>query len=155
MTKIVTALLFGYVLVALEAIVPGGILGILGFVSILLSSYYAYLEFGGWIVPMLVFMFGSLGGVVLIFFQFKWLAKSNLGKNMFVDSTSGSSLNEDASMRKLIGKKGLTQTDHHPEGLVRIDGKNFDSYCESGFISKGIEVKIERLDGFRLIVSPE
>jgi len=152
MTKIITALLFGYLLVALEALVPGGVLGILGFISILLASYFAHLEFGGWIIPLLVFMFGSLGGVLLIFFQFKWLAKSDFGKKMFVNSTSGTVVKEDESLQNLIGKHGYTQTDHHPEGLVRIDGKNYDSYSLSGYLSTGVEVKIEKLDGFRLIV---
>ena len=154
MTKIIAALAFGYLLVALEAIVPGGILGLLGFVCLLAASYFAHLEYGGWMIPLAVFMLGGFGGVLLVFFQFRWLSQSKFGKNMFVHSTSGTSSTEEADFHQWIGKHGITETDHHPEGLVRLSGKNFDSFCSTGFLPKGINVEILKVDGFRLIVRP-
>ena len=154
MTKIIAALAFGYLLVALEAIVPGGILGLLGFVCLLAASYFAHLEYGGWMIPLVVFMLGGLGGVLLVFFQFKWLSQSKFGKNMFVHATSGTTNTKDTDLQKWIGKHGIAETDHHPEGLVRIEGRNFDSFCNTGFLPKGTKVEILKVDGFRLIVRP-
>jgi len=152
MTKIIAALAFGYLLVALEAIVPGGILGLLGFVCLLTASYFAHLEYGGWMIPLVVFMLGGFGGVLLVFFQFRWLSQSKFGKNMFVHSTSGTTSTEDTGFHQWIGKHGITETEHHPEGLVRLGGKNFDSLCSTGFLPKGTKVEIVKVDGFRLIV---
>jgi len=92
--------------------------------------------------------------VLLVFFQFKWLSQSKFGKNMFVHSTSGTTGTDDTDLKKWIGKHGITETDHHPEGLVRVEGRNFDSFCTSGFLPIGTKVEIVKVDGFRLIVRP-
>ena len=41
-----------------------------------------------------------------------------------------------------------------PKDLVRVDDKTYDSFCSSGFLSKGAEVEIIEADAFRLIVRP-
>jgi len=73
---------------------------------------------------------------------------------MFVHSTSGTTGTDDTDLKKWIGKHGITETDHHPEGLVRVEGRNFDSFCTSGFLPIGTKVEIVKVDGFRLIVRP-
>ena len=153
MTKIIAALVFGYLLVALEAIVPGGVLGLLGFVCLLASAYFAHLEYGGIAIPLVVFLVGGFGGVVIVFLQFRWLSGSKFGKNMFVHATSGKNF-ETKNLDHLIGKTGIAETDHHPEGLTRIGDNSYDSYCDTGFLSKGTELQIIRVESFRLIVEP-
>ena len=153
MVKIITALLFGYLLIALEAIVPGGVLGLLGFTCIIASSYFAHIEYGGWVIPLCIFIIGGIGGVILVFLQFKWLSRSNFGKKMFVHSTSGKvSSKEDLS--ELIGKEAMTLTDHHPEGLVEINNRSYDAFSSSGYIPKGSVIEITGVDAFRLIIKP-
>ena len=151
MTKVIVALLFGYLLVALETIVPGGLLGLLGFLCLLTSSYFAHQEYGGWIIPTFIFLLGGLGGVVLVFLQFKWLSNSKWGKNMFIHATSGKSTNY-SELTELVGKHVVAHTDHHPEGLVKVKNETYDSFCSTGYIPKGTHVKITQLDSFRLIV---
>ena len=153
MVKIITALLFGYLLIALEAIVPGGVLGILGFICIIASSYFAHIEYGGWVIPLCIFIVGGMGGVMLVFLQFKWLSTSNFGKKMFVHSTSGK-LSPDEDLTELIGKEAITLTDHHPEGFVEINYRTYDSFSSSGYIPKGSAIEITGVDTFRLIVKP-
>ena len=153
MTKIISALLIGYILIALETIVPGGILGLLGFLSLLASAYFAHIEYGGWIIPSIVFLMGGLGGVILVFIQFKWLSRSKFGKKMFVHATSGQTINNQG-LTDLVGKTGITVTDHHPEGLVKIKSNTYDSFCQTGYICKGTKVEITKVDAFRLIVKP-
>lgn len=151
MTKIIAALLFGYLLVALEAIVPGGVLGLLGFICLLASAYFAHNEYGGLALPLLVFLVGGLGAVTIVFLQFRWLSGSKFGRNMFVHATSGKNA-KPKDLDYLVGKTGIAETDHHPEGLIRIGNKSFDSYCDSGFLPKGTKLQIIRIDSFRLIV---
>ena len=71
MIEIILCILFAYLLIGLEAIVPGGILGILGFFVILASAYFAYLEFGGVFAPTMTFLVAGMGAVGLIFIEFK------------------------------------------------------------------------------------
>ncbi len=153
MTNIIMALLFGFLLIALESLVPGGVLGLLGFICLLASSYFAHLEYGGWIIPLAVLLLGGFGGVMLIFFQFRWLSSSKMGKNMFVHATSGKIKRKDGLM-ELIGKTAIAQTDHHPEGLIKFKNITYDSFCSSGYIPKGSKVEITKVDAFRLIVKP-
>ena len=153
MTKIIAALLFGYLLIALEAIVPGGVLGLLGFSFLIASAYFTHLEYGGLAIPLIVFLVGGFGGVIIVFLQFRWLSGSKFGKNMFVHATSGKNV-ESRNLDHLIGKTGIAETDHHPEGLIRIGNESYDSYCNSGFLMKGTEIQITRIDSFRLIVEP-
>lgn len=150
MLKIFASILFGYLLIALEAIVPGGILGLLGFICLLASSYFVHLEFGGWILPALVFLAGCLGGVLLMFFQFKLLSRSKLGKDLFVHSTSGRM--DEARHLELVGKRGIARTDHHPEGIIRVEGKDYDACISDGFAPQGVELEVAKAEPFRLIV---
>ena len=72
---------------------------------------------------------------------------------MFVHATSGKNF-ETKNLDHLIGKTGIAETDHHPEGLTRIGDNSYDSYSDTGFLSKGTELQIIRVESFRLIVEP-
>ncbi|MDG1138519.1 MAG: NfeD family protein [Opitutales bacterium] len=152
MTLILGIVLISYTLIAFEAIVPGGLLGILGFLGLIVAAYYSFLEFGGWFAPSLTFLLSGLGGLALVFAEFKWLSKSPLGQNLFlgkiVDGTSNSLIRAE----DLLGFSGLTLTDLHPEGFVKVNDKDYDAYSESGFLPKGTEVKVIGLDAFRIRV---
>ena len=61
MIEVIGVLFLCYVLIGLEAIVPGGILGILGFLGLFVAAYLAQQEFGGWFAPSITFLGGGLG----------------------------------------------------------------------------------------------
>jgi membrane-bound serine protease (ClpP class) len=152
MTEVIAAMLFGFALIGLEAIVPGGVLGVLGFFSIIFSAYLSHKAFGGWFAPSVTFLVGSLGAILLVFIEFKWLAKSRLGKSLFLASADDGVSNSEISPDDVLGKQGESLTDHHPEGLVSLDGKSYDAVCEDGYLPKGCKVKVTGLDDFRIRV---
>ena len=78
MTTVLGILVISYAFIAFEAIVPGGILGIFGFIGLFIAAYFAYIEFGGWFAPAITFLGGGLGALVLVFLEFKWLAEFGL-----------------------------------------------------------------------------
>ena len=106
MTEVIAAMLFGFVLIGLEAIVPGGVLGVLGFFSIIFSAYLSHKAFGGWFAPSVTFLGGSLGAILLVFIEFKWLAKSRLGKSLFLASADDGVSNSKISPDDVLGKEG-------------------------------------------------
>ena len=68
MTLILSVIIISYFLIGMEAIVPGGILGILGFIGLVIATYFSAQEFGGW------FAFRYLsskwhGGFIVAFFR--------------------------------------------------------------------------------------
>ena len=150
MTEVVAAMLFGFALIGLEAIVPGGILGVLGFVCIVFSAYLSHQAFGGWFAPSATFLVGSLGAIFMVFVELKWLSKSKLGKNLFLSSVDDGVSNSEISPEEVLGKQGESLTDHHPEGMVSIAGKSYDAVCEDGYLPKGSKIKVIGLDDFRI-----
>ena len=152
MTEVIAAMLFGFALIGLEAIVPGGILGVLGFVCIVFSAYLSHQAFGGWFAPCVTFLVGSLGGIFMVFVELKWLSKSKLGKSLFLAHADDGISNSKISPDDVLAKEGESLTDHHPEGIVSIDGKNYDAVCEDGFLPKGSKVKVTGMDDFRIRV---
>lgn len=152
MTEVIAAMLFGFALIGLEAIVPGGILGVLGFVCIVFSAYLAHEAFGGWFAPLVTFLVGSLGAILMVFLEFKWLAKSTLGRSLFLANEDNGVSNPEVSPHDVLGKEGKSLTDHHPEGMVSLEGKSYDAVCEDGYLPKGCKVKVTGLDDFRIRV---
>jgi membrane-bound ClpP family serine protease len=152
MTEVIVAMLFGFALIGLEVIVPGGILGILGFFCIVFSAYLSHKAFGGWFAPSVTFLIGSLGAILMVFVEFRWLAKSRLGKSLFLATADDGVSNIEISSSEVLGKHGESLTDHHPEGIVSLDGKSYDAVCEDGYLPKGSKVQVTGLDDFRIRV---
>ena len=87
MTEVFGVLILCYLLIGMEAIVRGGILGVLGFLGLILAAYLAHKEFGGWFAPSITFLGGGLGAFVLVYMEFKWLSRSTLGKRLFIEES--------------------------------------------------------------------
>ena len=152
MTEILGVLFLCYLLIGMEAIVPGGILGILGFLGLFLAAYLAHQEFGGWFAPSITFLGGGLGAFILVFMEFKWLSRSSLGKRLFVEESIKGSSNKDVANPEVVGKSGTTLTDLHPEGRIIVEKKEYDAVSDDGFIHKGSKVKVVKIDNFSLRV---
>ena len=152
MTTVLGILVISYAFIAFEAIVPGGILGIFGFIGLFIAAYFAYLDFGGWFAPALTFLGGGLGALFLLFLEFKWLANSPLGNKLFLGKVVSGTSNKIQTGKDLVGHTGVTSTDMHPEGLVKVDAAEYDAYSEDGFLCKGTHVQVTGIDSFRIRV---
>ena len=150
MIEVLVAMLFGFLLIGLEAIVPGGVLGVLGFCCLVFSAYLSHEAFGGWFAPAATFLAGSLGAILLVFIEFKWLSKSKLGQDLFLAKVDDGVSNSEVSPEEVVGKQGESLTDHRPEGMVSISGKSYDAVCEDGYLPKGCKIKVIGLDDFRI-----
>jgi membrane-bound serine protease (ClpP class) len=52
----------------------------------------------------------------------------------------------------LIGKTGTAVTDLRPAGVITLDGERLDVITEGEFVRAGVQVRVIRSDGYRLIV---
>ena len=155
MTEVLGVLFLCYLLIGMEVIVPGGILGILGFLGLFLAAYLAHLEFGGWFAPAIPFLGGGLGAFILVFMEFKWFSRSTLGKRLFIEESVKGSSNKDVAKPEVLGKSGTTLTDLHPEGRIIVEKEEYDAFSDDGFIHKGTKVKVVSIDNFSLRVRTE
>ena len=152
MESILIAILFGYVLLLVEGFMPGGIFGLGGAFCIALASYFAYQEYPGFLAPVMTFTLGMFGGLAIVFLEFKWLSKSKFGKSIFLSSTTDGISNEALPGEEIIGLQGISLTEHKPEGIVLLNGKNYDAYCTDGFLPKGKSIIVTGKEDFRLII---
>ena len=152
MESILLAIFFGYILPLIEGFMPGGVFGLGGVICIAWGSYFAYQEYPGFLAPTMTFTLGIIGACVIVFWQFKWLSKSRLGKSIFLSSTTEGVSNKNQPGDEIIGVKGKSLTEHKPEGIVLLNGQNYDAYCTDGYLPKEKNVIVTGKDDFRLRV---
>lgn len=153
MTLIVLLFALGILFLAVEVIVPGGILGSIG----------GLLMFGGCVAAFITL--GTAGGMIAtavalaaaalaFFIQFRVLPKTSIGRRAFLTrEITGVTTSFREETRDLIGKSGQALTMLSPSGYILIDGKRYEAFCQNGQVPAGAALDVIGADNFRLIVS--
>ncbi len=152
MTAIVLLLALGIVLVLLEVIVPGGVLGVLGVLAMLGGCVLAFFDLGaegGWIATAAAI--GALG--VSLFIEFKGLPRTRWGKKLFLERAIDGASQEKPAEEAIVGKTGEAVTMMAPTGYVMIEGRRYEAASQSGLIAKGVAVRVVGVNNFHLIVA--
>ena len=151
MTTILLVILLAALLFFLEVILPGGILGMIGAVMLLVASWLAYNEYG-MLAAILVFMGGLLFAVAFFFVQFRVLPKTSFGKRAFLSETSHGTSNLPVGEDSLIGQTGQSVSVLSPSGVVSVQGQRHQALSQSGYIPQGESIEVVGRDAFRLVV---
>jgi membrane-bound serine protease (ClpP class) len=151
MTWVFVLLLLAAVLISFEIIIPGAVLGLLGLCAYLAACIYAGVHFG-FLKGVFTFFAGGAFLGVLLYFEFKWIPHTWLGRQLFlakqVEGKSNSGISEE-----LVGKTGEAATPLRPTGLVLVDGTRYEAQSQDGYIDTGETVKVTSKDNFRIVVS--
>ncbi len=159
----------GIILVALEIfVIPGfGVAGISGvlliFVSLVLSLVnnvnfnFEGVEINGVSTAVTTVVVGTFGGfVVSLYLGSKVFgAKSGMFKNMALNTVQNVSegyVSVEISLFDLKGKTGIAQTVLRPGGKVLIEGEIYDAVAENGFIDKGENILVKKVEATQLYV---
>jgi len=154
MSLIILLFIIGILCIVAEVIVPGGILGGVGALFMFGGCVLAFTRYdvGGGLVAVAAAL---LITIIALTLEFKLLPKTKLGRRAFLEKEiSGSSSIYGAETRELVGKTAEALTRLSPSGYVRIDGKRYDAFSQSGQIDAGTELRVVGSDNFRLIVAP-
>ena len=153
MSAIVLLFLLGIVLLGVEVITPGGILGVLGGLAMLGGSAVAFNTFGGLGGGLAALVALALLGLAL-YTEFVLLPKTRWGRKFFlqqaVDATSQPAVADAAAV---VGKICEAETTLAPSGYVSLDGRRYEAYSRSGLAAKGSRLQVVAVDNFRLIVT--
>jgi membrane-bound ClpP family serine protease len=153
MTAVIILLSLGVLLLAIELVVPGAIIGIVGALSMLAGVLAAFGEFG--VQGGLLTLAGVL--VVLaavIYVELVWLPKSALARWFSMSTTlRGQSQPPLADESSVTGADAVTETVLSPTGYVRLGGRRYEAFCRDGFAEAGETLRVVSLDNFRLIVT--
>jgi membrane-bound ClpP family serine protease len=148
---IVGFVLAALVLVFFEVILPGGILGALGALCVLIATWFGFDSYG--LLGGLAVLLGSLlaiGG--LVFVEFNLLARTPLGQRFFLNAAVHGHTREAPAEDAIIGRKGVALTRLNPGGMIEIDGKTIEACSQDGYIERGHKVAVVAKDNFKLII---
>ena len=153
MTLIILLFAIGILLLAVEVIVPGAILGSIGALMMFGGCVVAFIKYGtgGGIIAVCV----ALAAAALAFFiEFRVLPRTAVGRRAFLtkEITAVSAAFGDEA-RDLIGKSAKALTMLSPSGYILIDGKRYEAFCQSGQVPAGAALDVIGADNFRLIVT--
>ena len=87
MSTIIGLLVAAFILVFFEVILPGGILGIIAALCVILASWIAGDQYGAGI-GILTFVASATAIAILVFIEFKLLARTSLGSCLLYTSPS-------------------------------------------------------------------
>ena len=153
MTAVVLCFVVGIILLALEIVVPGAVLGIAGGIAMLAGVAISFSAFGGGggAVATLVAL---LALAATVYLEFIWLPKSKLAKGLSASATiEATSQPPVAVAEHVIGRDAIAQTVLAPSGYVLVDGRRYEAYSQSGHATAGTALRVVSVDNFRLIVT--
>ncbi|HMP73347.1 MAG TPA: NfeD family protein [Kiritimatiellia bacterium] len=141
----------GLLLIGFEFFLPGGILGLIGVVALLIAMAVGFGVFGaaGGMLSALGIIVGTL---ILVALWIKYCPKTKLGRMFTLQEDGVSFKSMDESSQALMGVEGSAHTDLRPAGMAMLEGKRVDVVSESGYVEKGTVVKVIRVDGNRIVV---
>jgi len=153
MTLVVLLFALGIVLLVVEVIVPGGILGTIGALLIFGGCVAAFMRLGtgGGMIAVAV---AVVVAVVAFYLEFRVLPRTTIGRRAFLKGEiTGVSAAYGNEARDLIGKSATALTMLSPSGYITIDGKRYEAFSQSGQVPAGTRLEVTGADNFRLIVS--
>jgi membrane-bound serine protease (ClpP class) len=152
-TAIILLFVTGALLLAAEIFLPGGIAGLFGVIALLAGAFLCFSDYGfavGAAASMLALLLAGL----LAYAELVWLPRSRFGRGLVVESTVHSQsqpLPADPSL--VVGRAGIAITILAPSGIIEVDGRRYEAFCQSGHAARGAAVKVLAVETFRLIVT--
>jgi membrane-bound serine protease (ClpP class) len=142
----------GLALILVEAFLPGGILGILGWLLVVTSGalgVFNYPDYGFFII-----LGEALGAVVVAVLAVLLLSKTGAAGLLSLKT----SMSEEAGFTNqpseitLIGQVGTVHTALRPSGTILIGKRRIDAVSNGTFIAKDAQVRVTEVHGNRVVV---
>lgn len=151
MSTIILLIAAALVLVFFEVIVPGGILGIIAGICVIVATGIAGAQYGA-VTALWVFIVSLTVIGLLTYIEFKILSRSSSRKHMILDASLAGHPDKRVANSSVINKEGHSITRLNPSGKVIIDGQSFQAQSQDGYIESGQPVRVVGQDSFKLII---
>lgn len=148
MALVITLLIAGLVLLALEVVLPGLVAGAAGLLCLLGGVILAYRDHG--IVTGHITLMTVIALLVAGFFAWlRFFPTSRLGRRFVSDSQVGEIR---AEQPDLVGQEGTAVTTLRPSGTALIDGRRVDVVTEGAMVERGSPLRVVAVEGLRVVV---
>lgn len=158
----VLLLIVGLAILMAEVFIPsGGLLGVITFLSLVVSLIFAYRAWGG-SHPAIFYAFCVLLLLlipIVIGTGFSILPHTAVGKKVILEAPDTETLTpylaESRHLEQLVGEFGTALTMLNPGGLVRVLGERLHATSAGFAIESGDSVKVIEVRGNSIVVRPE
>ncbi|MFY0545094.1 NfeD family protein [Brevibacillus sp. H7] len=146
--------IIGILLMILEIFLPGGIVGGIGFISLVSGLVMAAYDTQQGIASL------GIAFVVTVIVAFLLVKRYGL-RGLWSKFILGDVQRNEAGyvavrdQRDLVDKAGIALTALRPAGVVKIDGKRVDAVSGGGFIAAGTPVIVVQVEGSRVVVQEQ
>ena len=153
----VICLVVGIGLLVLEVFMPGfGVAGVSGILLEIVAVVLTYVNYGPWaaavVLVIALFIIALAVSVSLRSAANGKLSKSEMILRDTESEEAGYRAAED--MKVFLGREGTTVTILRPTGMAEFDGVRLNVLSDGEFIPQGTKVRIERVEGSRILVRP-
>jgi membrane-bound serine protease (ClpP class) len=149
---ILTVAVLGLLCIFAEVFLPGGVLGILGWLLIGTSVVAAY-QLWGFSAPFVLLLVGFVtAGVILYAIAIKLMPNTAIGKLIFLRNTQKGYNVSVPKEQEMLGKEGVALSFLRPTGFAEIDGMRVNVVTEGEFVDKDARIKVCDLKDNYLVV---
>lgn len=149
----IVCLVLGLLFMAYEMFTPGmGVPGALGALLLLAAVVLRADSLQTALITLLLILIPLIIAAVIVF---RSMSRGALSRTPIVLSErieARSTPLSDEEMQNLVGREGVTLSALRPSGRADFDGLRMDVSSTSEFIPKGTKVRIERVEGLRVLV---
>lgn len=145
---IVAIFAVGLALMGVEIFIPGGLVGALGALGVVVSIYLAFN--GGHTTLAYALMAAGAGFVPL--FILLWLKV--FGKFFSVSASERGFTSAQAGLNELLNAEGVALTTLRPSGMASFNGRRVDVVTRGEMIEKNTRVRVIKVEGNRVVVDP-
>ncbi|WP_077618854.1 NfeD family protein [Bacillus sinesaloumensis] len=142
----------GIVLILLEFVLPGGIIGLIGLGAILTSFFLAGSSV--WLIgtSLLIALVATIIVSILLVKVFGKKMHAFKKIILFDSTNTESGYVSNHNREDLVGKQGIAFTTLRPSGTVIIDGERLDVVTQGSYIEKDSKVEVIKTEGSRIVV---
>ncbi len=142
----------GIVLVLLEFVLPGGIIGLIGLGAILMSFFLAGSSMMVISISLLIAFVATIV-VSIVFVKVFGKRLHAFKKIILFDSTNTESgYVSNKNREDLIGKQGIALTTLRPSGTAIINNERLDVVTQGNYIEKNTKIEVIKTEGSRIVV---
>ena len=143
-------LVTGMFLLGAEIYLPGGVVGVIGFMALVGAMVMGFAAFGpylGFIVAVLIIV---LTGLILIVWV-RYFPKTGMGRKMTLEK-DGKANKAAVDYRTLLDLEGEAVSDLRPAGIALIAGQRVDVVADGSYIPAHMKIKVTTVEGNRIMV---
>jgi membrane-bound ClpP family serine protease len=152
---VLICLIIGIALLIIEIFTPGfGVPGISGIILLITSIVITWNNYGSIAGLGMTFVVVALAGIT-VSVSLKSAATGRISKSALIlkdGESRNAGYTATRDMGRYLGKDGIVITILRPAGIAEFDGERLNVVSNGEFIQKGVRVRIELIEGARILV---